>query len=81
MATNYNDKIYFVLPYDMVTSIDLNSIEENSYEVIRKSVDGTLAIVEYKQSIQFMGGTYLTHQQALELMSTEAWTEPDPPNE
>ena len=78
---DYNDKIYFVLPVDMVLQMDINSLEEASYEDIRRSIDGTMAIVEYKGSMQFMGGTYLTHQQALELMNTEAWTEPDPPNE
>lgn len=76
----YNDKIYFLLPYDMLKFIELEAIEEASYELVRKSNDNTMAVVEYKGDIQFMGGTYLTHQQAYELVDTPEWN-PDPPNE
>ena len=67
-----NNKQYFVLPIDMVNQLDLTSLEEPSYEMIRKSVDGTMAIVEYKGQIQFMG-TFLSHQEALDLMQTPNW--------
>ena len=67
-----NNKQYFVLPIDMVNQLDLTSLEEPSYEMIRKSVDGTMAIVEYKGQIQFMG-TFLSHQEALDLMQTADW--------
>ena len=69
---DYNNKQYFVLPVDMLTQLDFNSLEDTSYETVRTSVDGTMAIVEYKGQIQFMG-TYLTHQEALALMQTPEW--------
>ena len=69
----YNNKTYFVLPVDMLQSIDVNSIEEQSYELVRKSADKTMCIVEYKGTLEAFGGTFLTHQQALELMATEPW--------
>lgn len=69
----YNDKTYFVLPTDMLQSIDINSIEEQSYELVRKSVDDSMCIIEYKGALEAFGGTFLTHQQALELMATEPW--------
>lgn len=69
----YNDKTYFVLPTDMLQSIDINSIEEQSYELVRKSVDESMCIIEYRGTLEAFGGTFLTHQQALELMATEPW--------
>lgn len=74
----YNDKMYFLLPSDMITMIDLESIEEVSYDLIRKSKDGTMAIVEYKGFIEAFGGTFLTHEQALSLMSTPEWIIDEP---
>lgn len=72
----YNNKIYFVIPSDMAMQFDYDSLEETSYETVRKSLDGTMAIVEYKGQIQFMG-TYLTHEEALALMQTPEWSEPE----
>lgn len=69
----YNNKTYFVLPIDMLQSVDINSIEEQSYDLVRKSVDGTMCIVEYKGTLEAFGGTFLTHSQALDLMATEPW--------
>ena len=69
----YNNKTYFVLPTDMLQSIDINSIEERSYDLVRKSVDESMCIIEYKGTLEAFGGTFLTHQQALDLMATEPW--------
>lgn len=74
----FNNKTYFVLPIDMLQAIDINSIEEQSYELVRKSVDQTMCIVEYRGSIEAFGGTFLTHAQALSLMSTPEWIIDDP---
>lgn len=70
-------KFYYVLPSDMAMQLNLDSIEELSYEQIRKSNDGTMAIVEYKGSISVSGGSYLTHEEALDLMATPDWSSPD----
>lgn len=72
-----NNKLYYVLPSDMAQQVDLNAIEEASYDQIRTSVDGSLCIVEYKGNISVTSGSFLTHQQALELMATPEWSVPD----
>ena len=74
MAT---DSLYYVLPSDMVEQLNLDSIQENSYAEIRRSVDGTMAICEYKGAVQVRGGSYLTHLEAVSLMQTEDWFMPD----
>lgn len=74
---DYNNKLYYVLPSDMAQQLDLNSIEEVSYDQIRTSIDGTLCIVEYKGTLPVNSGSFLTHQQALDLMATPEWSEPD----
>jgi hypothetical protein len=74
----FNNKLYYVLPSDMAQQLDYNSLESSSYEEVRKSIDGTLCIVEYKGTLPVNSGSFLTHQQALELMATpEWWSEPD----
>lgn len=72
-----NDKLYYVLPSDMAQQLDFNAIEEASYDQIRTSLDGSLCIVEYKGAIPVSSGSFLTHQQALDLMATPEWTSPD----
>lgn len=74
---DYRDKIYFVLPVDMLVQISLDALEENSYEEVRRSVDETMAIVEYKGTFEAFGGTFLTHSQALDLMNTPEWSAPE----
>ena len=70
-------KLYYVLPADMAKQLDFDSLEEIRYEYVRKSVDETLAIVEYKGSIQVRGGSYYTYEEALALMQTPEWYAPD----
>lgn len=72
-----NNKLYYVLPSDMAQQLDLNGIEENSYEEIRRSLDETLCIVEYKGALPVTSGSFLTHQQAIDLMATPDWSEPE----
>jgi len=67
-------KLYYVLPSDMAKELNYDSLEDISYDYVRKSVDGSLAIVEYKGNISVRGGTYLTHEQAAALMITPEWT-------
>lgn len=72
-----NGKLYYVLPSDMAMQIDFNSLEEISYDHVRTSNDGTMAIVEYKGNLSVRGGSYLTHDEALDLMMTPDWYVPD----
>lgn len=76
---DYNNKLYYVLPSDMAQQLDYDSLESVSYDQVRKSIDGTLCIVEYKGTLPVNSGSFLTHQQALELMATPEWTDPDSP--
>jgi len=70
-------KLYYVLPADMAQELDYNALEEMSYAEVRKSVDGTMAIVEYAGQIAVRGGSYLNHTEALALMQTADWAFPD----
>ncbi len=66
-------KLYYVLPSDMAKQLDYTALEEISYDYVRKSIDGTMAIVEYKGALSVRGGSYLTHAEAIELMHTDDW--------
>jgi hypothetical protein len=70
-------KLYYVLPTDMAQELDYNALEEMSYTEVRKSVDGTMAIVEYAGQIAVRGGSYLTYDEAFALMQTAEWTHHD----
>lgn len=70
-------KLYYVLPSDMAAELNYEALEELSYAEVRKSVDGTMAIVEYAGQIAVRGGSYLNHTEALALMQTPEWMHPD----
>lgn len=70
-------KLYYVLPADMAKQLDYESLEEVSYDYVRKSVDETLAIVEYKGALSVRGGSFYTHDEAIALMRTPEWHVPD----
>ena len=70
-------KLYYVLPSDMAQQLDYTSLEEVSYEFVRKSLDGTMAIVEYAGQIQVRGGSFLSYEEAYALMQTPDWNPMD----
>jgi hypothetical protein len=74
---DFNNSLYYVLPSDMVQQLNLENLQEVSYEQVRKSVDGSLCIIEYKGTMPVTTGSFLTHEQALELMNTPEWTGDD----
>ena len=65
-----------------LNNIDFSQVGESSEETVRRSVDGTLFVIKYNIEPTFIkDGTVtpsqvLSHSECLELMSTEAWTEP-----
>ena len=65
-------------------NIDFSQIGESSASTIRKSLDDTLFVIKYSSEPSFIkDGTVkpsqtLTHSEALELMSTAAWSELEP---
>ena len=68
-------------------NIDFSQVGESSSSTIRISADETLFVIKYISEPSFIkDGTVkpsqtLTHSEALELMSTAAWSEPEPVEE
>ena len=68
-------------------NIDFSQVGESSASTIRRSLDDTLFVIKYSSEPTFIkDGTVkpsqtLTHSEALELMSTAAWSEPEPVEE
>ena len=68
-------------------NIDFSQVGESSASTIRKSLDDTLFVIKYSSEPSFIkDGTVkpsqtLTHTEALELMSTAAWSELEPVEE
>ena len=63
-------------------NIDFSQVGQNSASTVRRSVDGTLFVIKYNAEPTFIKdgsvtpSQVLSHSECLELMSTEAWTEP-----
>ena len=68
-------------------NIDFSQVGESSASTIRRSLDNTLFVIKYSSEPLFIkDGTVkpsqtLTHSEALELMRSEAWSEPEPVEE
>ena len=83
-----NNKTYAI--YNIATdlkNIDFSQVGESSASTIRRSLDDTLFVIKYSSEPSFIkDGTVkpsqtLTHSEALELMRSEAWSEPMPVEE
>jgi|DEB0MinimDraft_10_1074344.scaffolds.fasta_scaffold02454_3 hypothetical protein len=72
-----NNKLYYVLPSDMAKQLDYGALEEQSYETVRHSIDRALCIVEYKGALAVRGGSFYTYDEALALMQTADWYDPN----
>lgn len=64
---------YYLLSDAAARSLDYSVLTDDSYETSRKSIDGTMVIVEHDGSAVLTGGTELTYQEALALVVTSAW--------
>lgn len=77
-----NGLTYVTLNVSEAPSLDFNQIEQTSIDTLRISVDGTETIVKWitangvPSSVAALTtkGSYMAHDEALLLMSTEAWT-------
>ena len=64
--------------------IDFSQIHETSAETIRKSLDGTEFVIKYDAVPTFISDgsveilQAMNHQEALQLMATDEWSEPLP---
>ena len=76
-----NGLTYVTLDVSEASELDFNQILQTSFDTLRISVDGTRTIVKWitangvPSSVAALTtkGPYLTHDEALTLMSTEAW--------
>jgi hypothetical protein len=64
---------YYVLSDELARNLDYSQLEDDSYDEARKSLDGTLVIVEHDGTATLTGGTSYTYEEALTLMASEAW--------
>ena len=84
--TEDNGLTYVTLDVSEVNELDFSQIEQTSVETLRLSLDGTETIVKWvtangvPSSVEALStkGPYMTHDEALTLMATAAWTDPDP---
>ena len=87
MQVNENNGLtYVTLSVTEISQLDFSQLEQTSAETLRKSIDETQTIVKWITdagvpscvSSLTTKGPYMTHDEALELMSTTAWTDPNP---
>lgn len=80
-------RTYSIIKTEDLGKVKFREILENSPKTIRRSLDDTLFVIKYNAEPTFIkDGTVkpsqtLTHSEALELMSTAAWSEPEPVEE
>jgi len=73
---------YAIINIADLPNIDFSQVGETNENTIRKSVDESQFVIKYNSVPSFItDGTItpvetLSHSEALELMATEAWTEP-----
>lgn len=80
----YSNRRYITFSVSEVSTIDFAQIEETSVSTLRKSIDGQLAVIKFGlpapssvNSLTTKSQEY-THSEILVLMSTSAWSNPDP---
>lgn len=78
----YNDRQYMIFEVSELDSIDFSQVLETSKDTVRKSVDGTLTFVKWSgdmpdcvNNLTTKQGPY-THQEILDMLSSETWTQP-----
>lgn len=81
-----NGLTYVTLALSEADQLDFSQIEQTSLDTLRISVDGTRTIVKWvtdngtPSSVESLTskGPYLSYDEALALMSTVEWTDPNP---
>lgn len=84
--TETNGLTYVTLALSEADQLDFSQIEQTSIDTLRISLDGTQTIVKWATELGAPSsvtalttkGPYMTHDEALALMSTSAWTDPNP---
>lgn len=79
-----NNLTYAIISIDDLSKVDFAQIEETSSSTIRKSLDLTKFVIKWSLKPSFIEDDTivpiecLNHQEALELMATDEWSNPDP---
>jgi hypothetical protein len=81
---NYENRQYLIFPVTELDKINFDEILETSAETVRRSVDGTKTFVKWESEmppsvasiITGIEGPY-THEEILEILNTEEWTQSD----
>ena len=77
-------KTYAILSIGDILNIDFSQIEESNENTVRISLDGLEFVIKYTNTPTFIADgsvlplQVLTHQEALALMATAEWSEPEP---
>jgi len=76
----YNSRQYTIFSVTELDQIDFNQVLETSADTVRRSVDGTKTFVKWAGEVPdcvenlVTKGSYLTHNEILEILSTPEWT-------
>jgi hypothetical protein len=81
------NRTYVVFSTSETGSVDFSQVLETSNETLRLSIDGSKTFVKYEgdmpssiTSLTTYSGSY-SHSEILGLLSTDEWTDPNPPNQ
>lgn len=77
-----NGLTYVTFDFSEASGLDFEQILQTSIDTLRLSADGTKTIIKWMTAIGVPSsvaalttkGSYMTHDEALDLMATEAWT-------
>jgi hypothetical protein len=75
---------YAIIQTSDLSSIDFSQIGETSADTLRYNLAGTEFVIKWNTTPTFITDgsivpvSTLTHEQALALMATEEWSEPEP---
>ena len=75
---------YVIINANEVDSVDFSKVKETSADTIVYSLDGTKTFVKFDSDTtpSFLEGkTQYTHSEILAILSTDEWTDPNPPGE
>jgi hypothetical protein len=78
----YENRKYLIFPVTELSKVDFNQVGETSAETVRKSIDETKTFIKWDgedpafiSQLKNTEGPY-THDEILNILSTEEWTEP-----
>lgn len=87
MITEDNGLTYVIFNVSELDKINFNQVLQTSADTCRRSVDQTQTLVKWYTAAGVPSsvlslttkGSYMNHDEILQVMSTPAWTDPIPP--